>query len=466
MYTFLFGFTQKGRVLPIRLLAVFSASVFALIASPAAGEPDPGGLDLDAVVRSHPRVQKALLEARAREHKTSSIGLRYADPMIEFTRGNGSMKEMDLADPMAQGGRTETNGLKITQPIPFPGKLTTESKIADSEARSARIQAAMERNRVAAEYLKIVISASSARKLRALAEENLRRISVITEVARGRYAAGKGSLADVLRADIRTASYREKILALTGEQQSKLLELAYYTTDPGKTAAIPSSDLIEKTLAAVLGRSLERADHLGDYSLDVLLAKEDEIRRDRMDTAAKLEYLPDFEVFASHDRSRSRIRYGTKNIREDMTVVGLNIRVPLWSALGTHERTKEEGTALRAARQETTNVLTRISSEFRSLREKHRSRSESIRVFTSDLIPRSLNARDAALFSYQTGSIDFAAMLDTVEFLYMQEAERTRLEEDHWMHIVELGVLSNSLFPSNPVLSTAKSAESSGEETK
>ncbi len=460
MYTSLFKFVRSLRSRPL----LIRAALLLLLPAVAGADSDPGGIDLDAVVRSHPRVQKALLDARSREHRASGAGYRYADPMVEVSRGNGSMKEMDLADPMAQGGRTETTGLKITQPIPFPGKLNTEAKVFDSEARSARIQAAAERNRVAAEYLKLVISASSARRLRTLTEENLRRISVITEIARGRYAAGKGSLSDVMRADIRTALSREKIHTLTGEQESKMLELVYYSAEGTKAAVLPRPESLEKTLSAVLNRALERADRLEDFSLDVLLAKEDEIRRDRMDTAAKLEYLPDFEIFASHDRSRSKIRYGTKQVREEMTVVGLNIRVPLWSALGTYQRTKEEGSALRASRQESANILAKTSSEFRSLREKHRSRSESIRIYAGDLIPRSAQARDAALFAYQTGAIDFAAMLDTVEFLYMQEAERIRLEEEHWMHIVDLGILSNAIFPSNPVLSSVKSEALAGEE--
>ncbi|MCR9145527.1 MAG: TolC family protein [bacterium] len=464
-----------GRIL-IWLLAltVGSGSLAADEASLPVGESgEPGGEQnqpgVDRIVveisTHHPRIRSRALEAASLKELAEYAGWKYPDPKVGVAWSNLPYKK-NLPVILDQ---TPMTGIEfsVRQPIPFPGRLSTQAKVSDIAARQDLLRLAVEKNTLAYEFLVDASEAIVLDRLLRLNQDYARRFRLVSNVARTRYSVGRGSLADVSRAELNFSTFEQRSTEYEGRRQAKLAMLAYYLipdsdTDPPDEDGTPADEVqaqrLLRTLDAAGGldsyratlleevRSIGRDDKaVAAASLDVAMADLELRAVKERRRLASMEYLPDFEVFASY-REREKIS-GDPAFGEDFYSFGFTMTVPLWSALSAGSAVEAQEKRNRATRISRNEVVQRLQSRLRSLEANRRSLEERIRLYQKSLIPQATRARDSARLAYETGSIDFFALLESWNALFMQEAEVIRLRGERERLVFEEARLLNVIVP-------------------
>jgi len=261
------------------------------------------------------------------------------------------------------------------------------------------------------------------------------RTQVLALAARTRYAGGKGSLAEVALIGVRQARYQERAAEQAGEENALLAELAYLTTGGNlKEWLARTGELTPyaQKVAKSLGKpALERAPAVQLAVLEEKASKAEQ-------TLARLDYAPDFALFAGlKDETLRRQAFQAGEMREQSYSVGLSLRVPLWTALSNHQNTKasQENRAAAASRHEET--LSRIKQSLMAAQARIQSIASRRNLYKSSLLPQARAARESALVAYEVGRQDFASLLNTWDTLYELENEAAMLEAQEQQIIFE-----------------------------
>ncbi len=396
----------------------------------------------------HPRVRaRARALAAALKKSRFKAGI-YPDPRIGVFRVNGPYKR-DLRFIRDQ---TPMSGIeyRLSQAIPFPGRLTMAAGIADEDAALRRLELALEKNRVALEFLELLVHARAVQAKLKLTRGYAKRMSIVADAARTRYSVGKGNLADVSRADLKARDYEARILSLRAEYQADLNRLAYYLGDP-----IASTDALLKRLERehdlrrylrTLRRDVpEDAKTLKDRSPVIALARTRTRRAKRGVTLANMNYLPDFEVHAAY-RKRAYIESDPAR-GENFMSFGLTVRVPLWSGIANRHRTAVQRARVEASRIAADDVLRRETSAFQALKSLRLGVLARMELYAQRLIPAASRARDSARLAYETGKVDFDVFLNSWDALYLLRTEYIDLEASARRRLLRQAMLFNAILP-------------------
>ncbi len=97
-----------------------------------------------------------------------------------------------------------------------------------------------------------------------------------------------------------------------------------------------------------------------------------------------------------------------------MVKAGVNIRVPLWSALTNYPAISEKRHDLASSRFDAQNLRARISADLRSALERMKGLKQGIQLHRESLIPGAMSAHQAARISYASGKIAFREVVETL----------------------------------------------------
>jgi len=385
---------------------------------------------LVGIVENHARTRALLHELRSARHSARLSGLTYPDPEVMAERMEGRSRGATyFPEIMPEAMRMKGSSVRIEQPIPFPGKLSTQSRQAHLKADQAEITLAMERNDLSREALSGLARYAAIRIEQGLARAFVVRSQVLAQAARTRYAGGKGNLADVAAAQVRQARYQDQVLALDAKEKSALAELAYLV---GDEPALEEWKKAGSGLAAYTEGLLEQmARQKPDDAPAIRMARLEESMQVEGHKLARQNYLPDFSIFASMKQEEERLqalKAGT--MKEDTYSVGLSVRVPLWTALGNHENTRSARENVRSAQSRLQDAQSRLKRDLAANQENLNALKKRRALFRSTLLPQARAARESALISYETARADFSMLINTWDMLYELEAEAARLEAE------------------------------------
>lgn len=427
-------------------------------AAPESGESRKGNPDLNELLLTlttrHPRIMSRARELGARLENARFRARIYPDPKVGVYWLNAPYKR----DLRFIKDKTPMTGIeyRLTQPIPFPGRLTVESDIADLDAEESRLALALEKNTLAAEFLQQLIDASALRKTLTLAEETARNIKLATGAARARYSVGRGNLADVSRADLQQNAYEERVVRLRGELEARLRMLIFYLEKAGPAVGGSKEDNRNRIIAllaagepALYLRSLqqialEEKANLEHISLDVARSRIHIKKKERNSTLASMKYLPDFEVFAAY-RKRAYMENDTTPGEHFMSF-GIAARIPLWSALANSSHVRGEKRGKQAARMKMSEIALKVRTDYESSLIRYDTSLERIRVYDGTLIPQGERTLDSSRHSYQTGKVDFEVFLQSWNALYALRSEKIRLQAEKEKELIHMLVLANRIL--------------------
>ncbi len=257
-------------------------------------------------------------------------------------------------------------------------------------------------------------------------DRNLAILGRLLETARARQAAGKASLADVLKVEVElegTKAEREAALGNLKVTRSALNVLL----DRRPEAALGEALTLPEPIAP------ETAARLSELALatrpELLAAKERVNAADEMTSRARQEWIPDFQAGASYVRD-----LGTDhNFAEAMGGISL----PIWFG-AIQGRVREAEANARRSRAEVRSARNRVLDEVASSAAQVEATAARYKILATTVVPRAQDAFKAAETAYTAGQIDFLALLDAQRSLLSKELERERALAEHAMRRMDL----------------------------
>jgi len=411
-------------------------------------EPTSFDEQLRRILDQHPLIQSQEFTVSSRQNSARKSLAGYPDPEVMLARSHGGEdRVMVLNGPAADHRRIEGSEIQVTQPIPFPGKGLAQANMLDAATRGERIRLSQLRNRLAREFMTGLIQMRLLeRQVHLVREANLR-LKTLEGNIRLRYETGKSSLADLSMLRLRLSSSELAVQQAESEQRAIARSVEYFTKSvkDGERRSFASEE-IDTFVADLEKRVLEKSSQIDGRSLDVLLSREEEAASSSGETLAKLQYLPDFQIFAGYSKeNRPSLGY-QEFMRQDVFRTGITIRVPLWSALTNHWEIADKSDQLKASRMKVEDARQKAAADLESSLARMEGIRKSLKIHRSELIPGAASAHDAAAIGYAAGKSDFASVTQSLDLHYEHQVNELRMQLDFDIELLKAAEMLNVIF--------------------
>lgn len=337
---------------------------------------------------------------------------------------------LDLERMYAPSGRGVINGaaeknVAVTQEVPFPTTLYFRRDRAAKDALIAeqgyRAKLREIRAKTAAAYADLFLSYMSAE----IFNENVEILRRFAKVAESRYAAGRASQLDALKAHVELTKMLNLTLEVERERQvaeaalDSLLNRDAQAPFPAPADPQPATltaKLADLEAAAVAQRPELRQAFLGAERARTSLA------------LARSEFLPDFML---------QYRWRKDSMRGNSNDAVLGLSLPLWfwkpAAMAAQARAEKEAADadLQAARVAT-------SAEVKAAFIRAQTAGRLAEVYRTSLLPQAREALSVAEAGYQTDAASFLDLLDAQRSLLDSRLEYYRYASENQRQLAEL----------------------------
>jgi outer membrane protein TolC len=371
---------------------------------PLEADPVVAGLVAEAQARS-PDVGRAEAAARAEGDRAPQVS-SLPDPTLTLGIQNDGFDGIQI-------GTMETSywQVMLTQPVPWPGKLSARAAAARSQAGVATGEVARLRLSTTAEVERAYVDLLVVRGQITL----LARLEVLwTEaevMARTRYEVGQGAQSDLLRAQLERTRLLQRRAALEGEERTRVQALNRLRVRP-LDEPIPTprplsafSDPVLRTADEAIADAERRSPDLAVAGLAVVAAER------RVDSA-KQDWFPDFAVTAGV-MPRGQI--------EPMWTVQLGVTLPIWGATkqskGVEESQSRREADLRG--EEAVRQLVKLrAAERRTLLA---AALRTLDIYRGGILVQSDATVRSTLAQYQVGKVTFPSVLEVLRGVVVDE---------------------------------------------
>ena len=377
-------------------------------ATPAQPSANDGStLDLAGLIRMAARQNPRLAAARsrwlaARERPTQARAL--PDPMLTYT---------EMLEPIQTRVGPLERSLQLTQPIPFPGKLSAAGSVATEQARVKELEYHIALRDVVAEVKVSYAELVYLDRAIEIVEQNQKLARLLSEKAAAAYAKQEGEKQDTLT------------LFDTLKAQSSLAQLAYdkiTLEELRKAEDVKINSLLSRRPEWSVGKpqplvfqpleaSQEDLFRIARARRQEIQAAVHKIRGARhASRLARLSQVPDFSIGVQYSFIGDAAG-PVSGSGDDAVGLRLGVSLPIW---GHKNRAKQAEACFleRAARHEkravTDDVMARISKVYFRLQNAER----LVRLYDGSLIPQAEHALKIAEQWHDTGRDTYGRLLE------------------------------------------------------
>ena len=383
-----------------------------------AGPSAPLGATLDGLLahaREHnPELAAMRFEAGAASERGESAG---ALPDPKFRTELRDLTRMGSQEATLSPSRVGSTRYLLMQDIPWFGKRGLKREIAELEAQGSEGKARATWSELAAR-----IKAAHARlyfltRNEALAREVLDLLARLEKIALERYAVGRSSQPDVLKAQVEQTGLHSELLALDAERRALQTRLNLWLNRPADAELAPPQTLRPLPAPARLDFAMlaERL-RAGNAQLFAENARLKAAEKNR-DLVAKNRY-PDFTVGFSPIQYRNAVR-------EWELMVEINIPLQQGSRRAQEREAEAMVSAAESRRQASANQLLADLAEQLAGLEASR---QTLQLTRSKLLPQADINQRAVLAAYENGRADFATLLEAER--QIRQARQTQLKAE------------------------------------
>jgi cobalt-zinc-cadmium efflux system outer membrane protein len=380
----------------LRVTLVFVLGLASAAPPCAAAEPAPR-LRLADVVEEARRRNPEIQAARDRARAADSVPRRvtgYDDPTFSWEAWN--TPESFRID------RADNNILRLSQRIPFPGKRTLAGRMAERDADMAHRETdAVELDVIAAVkrayydlwrlHQDLLIYARE----KALAER-------FAHIAEQKYGVGQVPQPDVLRAQVELTRGINRVttteLTIDAARAELNALLSRPPEDPLGEPEHPSPPRLDEDVVTLTRRALESRPELAAQRAAVA-------REETSVHLARRNYLPDFELGVARFLNSGR---------SDGFGAMASVSIPLVYK-GKYDAAAGEANArLASAQAELRRVEDRVRREVQQAFIRARTAQLQYDLFVTTHIPQAEQTLRVTESAYQSGAVDFLALLDSL----------------------------------------------------
>jgi outer membrane protein TolC len=389
-------------------------SILALLAVAAVDVgPAPLPLDTDPTVRAlveqalkaSPDIGRAEASARAEGERAPQVG-SLPDPTLTLGIQNDGFNGIQI-------GTMETSywQVMLTQPIPWPGKLSAREAAARSQASVAGGETARLRLTTTAEVERAYVDLLLVRSQIGI----LAKLEVLWKeaevMARTRYEVGQGAQSDLLRAQLERTRLQQRRVALEGEERTRLQalnRLRVHPLDEPVATPRPLSAFTDPVLRAAGEAVADAEQRSPDLAIAALAVQTAERRVD----SAKKEWFPDFAVTAGV-MPRGQI--------EPMWTVQLGITLPVWGATKQSKGVEESQSRREADLRGEESVRQVVKLRATERRTLLAAALQTLEIYRGGILLQSDATVRSTMAQYQVGKVTFPSVLEVLRGLVVDE---------------------------------------------
>lgn len=368
-------------------------AVAVLLASGLAAEPQALSLTqaLEEAARSNPEVAAAA-QALEAAHKRPLQEATPESPRVDIER-------MYSPTGMAPWNGAEERSWSLTQELPFPSTLALRARAARQSAQGAEQRLKAKRLEVAAMTRSSYASLWLIQRSLDILDENIGLMRRFSRVAESKYAAGRASQSDALKAQLELTRMLNMKIELEEERVMGEADLDRVLGRSARTPVGRLEDPPQPSSAAVAGA--ESSALAGRPELRQALIEAE--RADTKLSLARSEYLPSLML-----QYRQR-RGGTMAPRTHDAVLGFTVPLWFWRQAAMVSEAKAER---RMARAEADASRLDTLAVARSAAARLRAAARLTDLYGNTVLPQAEAALRVAESSYQSDKASFLDLLD------------------------------------------------------
>ena len=290
----------------------------------------------------------------------------------------------------------------LSQNLPFPGKLALKSDVASRSADMTEQAIHAKERELVVRLKQAYYDLFLAQRVIQVHHEQIDLLKQFFEITNSKFRAGKGSQADVLKAQVELSLLHQQLPVL--EQRRKTAEamlntlLDRDTSSPLGIAQEPSQLPIEKPLDDLHSLALNDRPELKAAELDVQ-------RSEQSRALAQRQYYPDFNVaFQRFQNFQTNDGFGA--------YVAMSVPFAFWTKPKYDAGVQEAAAAVAAAQaqQHTLENLTRF--QVNDLLAKVRATDQVATLYRTTILPQAEQSLESARVGYRVGKGSFLDLID------------------------------------------------------
>ena len=321
------------------------------------------------------------------------------DPEINFQLGG-----VPFSTP-TNLNNADTNSIGIRQKLPFFGKLELKEKAATQEVRVAEQELRAKEREVISMVKMAYADLFMAQKASEILREQLEIMRTIIRATEARYQVGRVTQQDVFKALLEQSEVMNQLINVEAESSAAQAKLNSAMYRPPRSAVQLPADLA----APRADLSLPAIEDLALTNRPQLKGAEEEIvRSERMyELAERNRKFPDFMVGWDYVRMPTEMR-------KDRYGAMVNITIPFspWTIGRRNHEVEESLAEIRAAKANRDAMRNVTLREVAESQAKVQAARRSITLYSEGLLTQAELSFRSALAAYQTGRVEFVALLE------------------------------------------------------
>lgn len=326
-------------------------------------------------------------------------------------------------------------GIGFTQELPFPGKLSLRSRIAQKgidaaqqEVRLIEIRLLSELKASFAEHLYLQRAMEIAEKYRDL-------LNYLTEITEVRYRVGEGLQQDVLRAQLERSTVEEKLQLLRQELESQQAAVNALLNRQVSASLKVEGPFPTDGFDVSLDKLEER---LRIRSPEVLTKVAEEEQKQLQLNLAKKDLNPDFAASFQWQKTGSNF--------PDYYMTMFEVRIPLYYWRKQQPAIAQATLELKASENETKATVLKLQSELKQAYVTATTAATLMKLYNEGIVPQARLSLESATAAYQVGKIEFISLLNNATTLLNYESEFLRRSADHLKAVARIEQLTGELL--------------------
>jgi len=337
--------------------------------------------------------------------------------------------------------------------IPWPEKLRVGAQVASAESQSKyfAFQSAVFNSAFAVKraYYQLYFLDEKIRVDR----ETLGLLNSLQQAARTQNEVGKGTLQDVLRAQIEEDSLKTEIENLKDSRSALMaqfksaLGLAAKDPEPPMPRQFESTSL-NLTADEVLEAALAQNAQLKGMAADVRAAEASIMM-------AEKSRMPDFSLGLMADAKMNPTLYRPLG----------TITLPIWRDKIAAQIAEAQANK-RSAEAKLTDTQIALAADVAERSYLYREASRNLTLLNERLLPKARQSLEVARAGYLSGTIDFFNLIDAERTLLGFEVDKVEVATQREVILAELSLIAQGMSPSGNVMTATGTPKSAGTSSK
>ena len=362
---------------------------------------------IDEALKSNPELQSAKLRWNASSERILQERA-LDDPVIGFTYF-GEQVQTRVGEKQA--------GVSASQKVPFYGKLRLKGEVARNEAKvSGERYRTLERE-IVAKAKSAFYELYWAYKSININEENRYLLQRFVKIAEVKYATGKATQQDVLKAQVELSKIVNELISLEQLKETAVARInTLLNLHPDTPLGTPEEvDIADLTVS--LEDLYEKAKEVSP-DLSILKYK---IERDKAAyQLAKKQYFPDFTFGLNYtfinDMPSSAMSSPIGEGRDSYTGT-LSMNIPIFQKRKHDAGVREANAKLKSSKMAYQNMENMTLFEVKDFHFKVQTAERLVKLYRDSIIPQANQSLKAAESGYQAGQVDFLNLIDSQRVL-------------------------------------------------